>query len=231
MLQPATYPELLGKALMLDPDPHLVMVDDDQPWVEGLFMTVIVGVLAGVAQLIGGWLLTASMPPANAVLETLLRALGAGLGPEALVQSEASLRAAWGWFGFVTGYGGGWGRLLLIITTPLLLIIQWALFGAVGHGVARLLGGEGTLNQTLGATGLIVAPQVLLFFKIVPFVAVSGGLLLVWSTLIAYRAVGVAHGLPWDRALLAVLVPPALFALIIGIFYGATAGFLIFGGA
>ena len=72
MLQPRTYPELLGKALTFDADPFIVMVDDDEPWIEGLFMTVLIGILAGGAQIIGGWLLTLSMPPSDAVLEAVL---------------------------------------------------------------------------------------------------------------------------------------------------------------
>jgi len=231
MLRPRSYPELLGKALMLDADPHIVMVDDDQPWIEGLFMTVVVGVIAGAAQIIGGGLMTISMPSANAVLEAILRGVATGLGPEALVASEETIRAAWNWFGFLTGYGGGWSRLLLLVSVPLLLVIQWALYSFIGHGVARLLGGQGTLNQTLGAAGLIVAPQVLVFFQIIPFVSVSNLLLLTWSMLIAYRAMEIAHVLPWQRAIVTVLAPPVLFVLIVGAIYGLSGAFLIFGGA
>ena len=59
----------------------------------------------------------------------------------------------------------------------------------------------------------------------------SGLLLLVWSMLIAYRAMEIAHVLPWQRAILTVLIPPALFVLSVGAIYGLSATFLIFGSA
>ena len=232
MLQPRTYPELLGKALTFDADPFVVMVDDDEPWIEGLFMTVLVGILAGGAQVIGGWLLTLSMPPSDAVLEAVLRMwrIAAGsLNPALLLESEATIRNGWDWLGLVTGYGAGWGRLMLLITTPLLLLLQWATYGFVGHGIARLLGGSGALNRTLGAAGLVVAPQVLVLVKIIPFVSLSNLLLIVWSTLIAYRALEVAHELPWRRAIIAAVIPPILFLLIIGGLVSIIATTLIFG--
>ena len=232
MLRPRAYPELLGKALMLDADPFAVMVDDDDPWVEGLFMTVLIGLMAGAAQIIGGWLLTLSLPASPAVFEALLRSwrtVAAGLDPAVLAESEATLRSAWGWFGFATGYGGGWGRLLLLVTVPLALVLQWALYGFAGHGVARLLGGKGSLSQTLGAVGLVVAPQIFVFLKIIPFVSISNLLLLTWSVLIAYRALEVAHELPWRRAVVTVLAPPLLLVLIVGAVTGLVASALIFG--
>ncbi len=58
MLQPRSYPELMGKALMLEADPFIVMVDDDNPWVEGLFMVVVVGIAVGAAHLVGSLLAT-----------------------------------------------------------------------------------------------------------------------------------------------------------------------------
>ncbi len=45
MLQPKTYPELVGKALVLEAEPFLTLAEDDNPWVEGLFLVTCVGVL------------------------------------------------------------------------------------------------------------------------------------------------------------------------------------------
>lgn len=46
MLQPQNYPRLIGQALVLEPEPFVEMVDDDNPWVEGLFLCACIGVLA-----------------------------------------------------------------------------------------------------------------------------------------------------------------------------------------
>ncbi len=73
MLQPRSYPELIGKTLVLEAEPFIIMTDDDEPWVEGLFFTLVLGLLAGIAQLIGNLLMTASLPPAAGVTEALVQ--------------------------------------------------------------------------------------------------------------------------------------------------------------
>ena len=221
MLQPRSYPELLGKALVLEAEPFVTMVDDDNPWVEGLFLIVSVGVLIGAAQFIGGLLLTASLPPVAALEATLnatLRQLG--FGAPALQEALGNLWSALAW---VTGYGAGWSRLLLLVAMPLVLIIQWLFAGLIGHGFARLFGGTGSLNQTLGASALLVAPNLLLLFSAVPFVNVSVLLMAIWSTLIIYRAIAVSHDLSWQKAVWIALTPLAaglLLALLFSALFG-----------
>ena len=49
MLRPKAYPEMMGKALVFESEPFITMVEDDNPWVEGLFMVIVVGVAVGLA--------------------------------------------------------------------------------------------------------------------------------------------------------------------------------------
>jgi hypothetical protein len=223
MLQPKTYPTMLGKALVFEADPFIVMIDDDEPWQEGLFMTVLVGFLIGLAQWIGGLLMTASLPPSNAVLALILQAFRtAGFSPDTAARIEGVVNNGWHWLGFFSGYGSGWAGLWMLIGVPLFLVLQWLLFGLIGHMVAKGMGGVGALDQTLGAMALMVAPQALLLFRVIPFVSVSGALLFVWSLLVAYRAMEVAHQLPWRRAAWATVIP----ALVILVLAGATGVFI-----
>ncbi|MEX1020640.1 MAG: YIP1 family protein [Litorilinea sp.] len=219
MLQPRTYPELLGKALVLEAEPFATMADDDNPWVEGLFFVVCLGVIVGLAQFVGGILLTASLPPAETLRETamiLLRQLFAWSSTPALdlESSEAWMRQGWQWLTFASGYGGGWARLILMIFVPAGLMTTWLAYGAISHVAARRLGGIGTLNQTLGVTALTVAPQALLILTLIPFVSVAWPLLAVWALLIAFRGLEVAHDLSWQRSVLAALAAPALLAVL-----------------
>src|SRR3989337_553023 len=99
MLQPKTYPELVGKALVLEAEPFLTLAEDDNPWVEGLFLVTCVGLVLGGVHLIGGLLGTASLPPADAVREALLPtiqqlAAQMGLGSDP-AQVEATFRQFW----------------------------------------------------------------------------------------------------------------------------------------
>lgn len=220
MIEPQKYPLLIGQALMLEPEPAVAMVDDDNPWIEGLFLTVLVGFVVAVAKILGGLLMTASLPDFAALLEAAMQALsrlgifaqaGDPVGLEAALRSGLTLWAA------QIGYASGVYRLLILVFTPLTYLLQWAYVGLAGYAVARLLGGQGSLNQTLGAMALVVAPRTLLLFTAIPFVSVSGLLLLVWSVLIVYRGLAVAHELAWQKAIVAVLLLLALpLALSIG---------------
>ena len=206
MLQPQNYPRFIGKALLLEPDPFVEMVDDDNPWIEGLFLCACIGVLVAVAQLFGSLLLTASLPPSEALLNMLLRSLRqVTANGETLLEIEDTLRSVWPLLLAYSGYDSVWFRLLALATTPLGLIGQWLLFGLSSHLFARAAGGQGSLGQTLGAVALSNAPRLLYLLTVIPFVSVASILIHVWGVLIAYRGLEVAHGLsPGPAALVAV---------------------------
>lgn len=218
MLQPKTYPELVGKALVLEAEPFLTLAEDDNPWVEGLFLVTCVGVILGAAHFVGGLLLTASLPEGDAVRGALLPsvqqlATQIGLGGDP-VQVEAAFRQVWGWAAGFIGYQGGVARFFFALLQPVWLVLQWFLLALVTHVAARLLGGKATLVQTLGTTALAAAPHVLGLLTVIPFVSVSRLLLLFWALLITYRAVEITHDLSWQRSAVAVLAAPALLILI-----------------
>lgn len=219
MLRPRRYPEMIGKALVLEADPFITMVDDDEPWAEGLFMLIVVGFVVGLARFLGGLLLTLSLPPSAAMVEALAQGweqVGSAVVAPALTAAGAELvRQGYAAAALLGGFGGGWARLLVLITTPMGLVVQWLIFALIGHGVARALGGRGTLDKTLGATALMVAPQSLRLLSVIPFVSVSTLLLLVWSLLIGYRALAVAHDLAWQEAMWAALMPVVAVVVLV----------------
>ena len=219
MIQPQNYPRLIGQALVLEPEPFVEMVDDDNPWVEGLFLCACIGVLTAVAQVLGGLLLTGSLPPAEVVLNTLLQAVRQLVAnAETLLEVERTLGEIWPLLSLSSGYGSGWLRLLTLVVTPFGLIAQWLLFGITGHLIARAVGGQGSLGQTLGAMALSNGPRLLYILTIIPFVSIGGILIHVWGILIAYRGMEVAHELPPTRAALAVVGPwlLVLVSLVVG---------------
>ena len=183
MLEPRTYPSLIGKALMLEPAAFIEMVEDDEPVAEGLFFTVVLGALIGVAQFIGGLLYSASMPPAAAMQPVVLQAANSIFGAAGF-SADSLVRQWWSLYTLFGGYDTGWLRLFNLVWEPFFLLVQWLVIGLIVFGVAKAQGGSGTLAQTLGATALIAAPSGLLLFTVVPFVSVSALLLWVWSILI-----------------------------------------------
>ena len=120
MLQPRAYPEFVAKALVLDNDPFEAMVDDDNPWMEGFVLVVVVSLLAGLALALGGWLTAATLPAPDAALTTLLqggRQLAALLSLPAPVVEQV-IEDVWALMTLGTGYAGGWSHLLPIISVP-----------------------------------------------------------------------------------------------------------------
>jgi hypothetical protein len=235
MLQPKSYPGLVGKALVLEAEPFLTLVEDDNPWVEGLFLVTCVGVLLGGAHLVGGLLWTASLPPADAVREALLPSLQQlaaqiGMGGDP-AQIESVFRQVWNWGAGFIGYQGGFARLFFALLVPLGLVLQWLFLALTTHGAARLLGGQGTLVQMLGTTALAVAPQILGVLTIIPLVSVSGILLAFWALLITYRAVEITHDLSWQRSAWAVLAAPILLILASFFVAALTSLVLLMGGS
>lgn len=217
MLQPKTYPRIVGQALTLEPAPFVEMTDDDNPWIEGLFLVFVIGLAVAFARLIGGLLLTASLPLPDSVLEAIVTAIKQSLLGVAVDQTQAEvlLRQLWPWITTSLQYGNGWLRMLTLIATPLLYICQWLGYGILCHLVARLLGGSGSTGQTLGVIALSLAPRLLLVAMVIPFVSVSGLLVHGWGILIAYRGLEVAHDLPPARAAGAALAPLALGAIVL----------------
>jgi hypothetical protein len=220
MLQPRKYPEMLGKALVLEAEPFIDMVEDDEPWAEGLFMVVSMGVLVGIAQIAGALLTSAIMPEPQALYTTLLPVWNQltalfGQAGSAGTDADAWLRTLWPTGVGMFGIGWSWVQLGWIVLAPFLLVAQWLLFALIAHGVARAIGGSGRLSQTMGATALIVAPQIFVLLEVIPFASVSFMLVSAWALLIVYRAIEVAHELPWLRAAAAALATPALLVLLV----------------
>ena len=103
-----------------------------------------------------------------------------------------------------------------VLATPLQMVVGWLAVGVLAHAAARLLGGRAALSQTLGATSLATAPQMLGVVRVVPDVTTAG--LGVWGLVCLYVAIKTAHELDTRRAFwataLATIVPFALLFLV-----------------
>lgn len=215
---------LLWDALFLQRDAYAHMRDDDNPFVEGLFILVLLGVLLAVAGMVGSTLEWASSPNLTDIREIVLSNLQTMPWYE---QMEADAQAT---SAFMQSWNSIWSAasalapspvrsLTGIITKPLMLIIGWLSFGLLAYLFARLFGGRGTLNQTLGATALAAAPQLLTLVTVLPFAAIAS--LSTWTLLCNYMALRTVHDLSWPRALGAALLPPVIVGLLIGLLVGA----------
>jgi hypothetical protein len=209
------------RGLFLDPDVYEEMRQDNNPFVEGLFLIVVVAVIVAIAGLIGTSLELLSSPSAVALQETVMeglenmdwyRQMEALGGPVAVDQFRQTFDMIWQAVASAV-FPNPATAALNIILLPLSIIIGWLIYGVVAHLVARLLGGAASLSETLGTTAFAVTPQLFNLLLIFPNVVV-GGVIGTWTLLCRYTALKTAHQLSWGRALAATILPVIILGLI-----------------
>jgi hypothetical protein len=220
---------LVLQALFLDGDAYDQVRDDDNPFIEGLFLIVIISAGAAVLSFLGQVLAWISMPSMEAIKEVILRTLQQMPGWASMAgnaQAYASFLRSWdmGWRVFPALFGApdplrGAANILIM---PLTAVLGWLVYGLLAHLFARLFKGVGTLNQTLGTTALSYIPWLFHGLGIIPFFVI-GGVLGTWQLICRYKALRSSHRLSWGSAFWATLLPYAVFVLLIVLAWGIAA--------
>ena len=210
---------LVFRALFLDSAAFEELRDDDNPFVEGLFLLVLLGIVTAILSLVGQLLAWASTPSMSAIKDVVLGFLQQQPWWAQAAQGSgfADTFKRWydlGWQAFPTLFGAPdpTGAALNILTWPLLIVFSWLIYGLLAHLFARMLGGRGTLNQTLGTTALAFTPWLLRGLGFIPFLVI-GGVMNTWQLILRYKALRTAHALSWGRAFWATLLPFAVYLL------------------
>jgi hypothetical protein len=218
---------LLWDALFLQRDAYERLRDDNNPFVEGLFIVVIMGILLAIAGLVGSLLEWASTPSLADIQEIVLdnlqqmpwyQMMEQQGGAQALDMFQRQYDLTWQ---IVRSFTSPLSALSGYITQPLGLIVSWQLLVLVGHGLARLFGGSGNLGQTLGTTALAVAPQAINLLGAIPFVVAAG--VGTWGLLCFYLAIRTTHGLSWPRAMWTAVLTPLILVLVAAVILGLIA--------
>lgn len=211
---------LVFRALFLDREAFEELRDDDNPFVEGLFLVVIVGVVVAVLSLVGQALAWATSPNLAAIQQIVLTALQQQPWWGTLAGSPGGLTAFQQWWDIawqvmpgVLGAPALDVAALNILAWPISALLGWLAYGVLAHVFARLLGGQGSLNRTLGVTALAYTPLLLRGLGFIPFFVI-GGVLPTWQLLLRYKALRTAHCLPWTKALWATVLPFGVYALL-----------------
>lgn len=227
------YAGLVAGALFLRTDAYEEMREARSPFLTGLIVIVVVGVIIALAALVGTALEWASTPNLADIQEVVYEGMIQMPWYQETLQMVPGydeIFRQWYELGWTLGRtfgdsspGSALGNLVL---NPLGLIVGWLVYGLLAHLFARLLKGEATLSQTLGCTALAVAPQVLKLTELLPFVAV-GGVVGTWTLICRYMALKQAHRFTWGRAFWATVLP-MLTLLVLGLILAAL-GVLVFG--
>ena len=220
---------LVLQALFLDGDAYDQMRDDDNPFVEGLFLIVIIAGGVALLTFIGQALAWISIPSMEAIKEVILRALQQMPGwPTSAGNAQAyegflqSWDAAWRVFPALFGAPDplrGAANIVIMLMTALL---GWLVYGLLAHAFARLFKGSGTLGQTLGVTALAYTPWLFYGLGIIPFFVV-GGVLGTWQLICRYKALRSTHRLSWGSAFWVTLLPYVVYALLLAFAVGIAA--------
>ncbi|WP_322821127.1 Yip1 family protein [Chloroflexus sp.] len=210
----AHFVRLSTAGLLLDVNTFRAQRDNPYALREGFLVVIVVGVIVGIATLIGNILSRIATPDPTAVLAVLQRyferiPLFSGLQE---VNPDFSFDPI---FDLLTGVFSTlqWSSLIGAIATPLVYVLGWLIYGTVAHLAARSLGGDGTFAQTLGCTALASGANLLAAVQIIPFATVAGTTLL--GLIGCYLGLRAAHNLPAWRAFWATLIGPILLILIL----------------
>jgi len=207
-------------AFLLQEDVYAGMRDDAQRMKRALMLVVVVGLLAGVTGAcgrVGEWAMSPNLDRVQQVVLGHLRNMpwysDMSTSPSALQQFNQWYDIGWR---IAKAMSPSPVALVGIITTPLGLLLGWLIYGLLAHLAARILGGHGSLGQTLACTALAVSPQLLNFVLVLPFASAAG--VSTWTLICNFWAIRSAHGLTGWRALFATLLPLILLILIVALF-------------
>jgi hypothetical protein len=210
---------LVFRALFLDSDAYDQLRDDDNPFIEGLFLVVIIAAGTAVLNLIGQFLAWASIPQMGAIKQVVWEALQGTpwwgvmtANPQALRAFQGVWDLNWQIFPKLFGAPDPGVAALNILIWPLTAVVGWLIYGVLAHLFAKLLSGTGSLNETLGTTALGFSPLLFRGLGFIPFFVV-GSAIATWQLICRYKAVRSAHRLSWGRAFWATLLPFAVYLL------------------
>ncbi|MBL7064462.1 MAG: YIP1 family protein [Anaerolineae bacterium] len=211
---------LAWEALFLSEASYAEMRDVSNPVPRGLVIVVLIAVAVALVGLVGTTLEWATTPNLADIQRIVLQGIQQMPwyqelegDPEFREMFRQQYELWWRIFPQMFGAPSTAQAAMSIILVPLRLSLGWLLYGLIAYLFARLLGGQGSLGQTLGCTALAIAPQLLNLATFLPYVAV-GGVVGAWTLLCRYVALKTCHRLTEGRALAATLLPHVAFLVL-----------------
>lgn len=209
--------------LLLRPEAYRDQRDSPDGLRRGFALVAIIGLLVGVATLIGDLGEYVAQPSAAQISQTIYDGLKAMPWYAQLSEGNPQFPAQFDQIftqvnqavQLISG-GGLLGSVAGVITTPLLMLVGWLIFGTIAHLMARALGGRAGFSQTLACTALAAGVNLLGVVQLIPFAQVAGTTLL--GLIASYVAIREAHELaPWSAFWAALLGPLLLAVLLAGL--------------
>jgi hypothetical protein len=183
---------------------------------QGLGLVVLAALLAGLLPSVLAWVMATRAGVIAPLAALAQRTIDPGVpGPWDEIWRTARTIAVLppavlpGWLAALLSALGGW------INWPLRWLAWWIVYGTGVLVCAKGFGTAATLPQLFRATGYAAVPLVLLGFSPIPYVgAVATAVSLVWMALVYVAGVRAATRLELGPALVAVLLPGGIAALL-----------------
>ncbi len=224
----ADYWHLMVGALFLRREAYEYQRDRKDSFAHGLLLIVLIGVLVALAGIVGAALRYASSPSADAIKNTVLTHLQAMPFYSQMIQPFPQVEQQFlsGYNQFWENFGGvllgfptntqGWSLLIAgIITTPVLWIILWIIYGALAHLIASRGAAHIEFTHVLGTLALATTPQIFSVVALFPDGGASMIALWLWSLILNGMALQTAYRISTRRAIWAALFPLLVLLVIL----------------
>jgi hypothetical protein len=222
------YFHLWLSALFLKREAYEYQRDRRDSFAHGLAFVGLIGVIVALFGIAGAALRYATEPNADAIKNTVLNHLQAmPFYSQVTSQGEGQFLSGynrvWETFGSIfVGHPTKPGDLVplfaSLVTTPLLWVIGWLLYGAVAHLVASRGNPHSSLAHGLGTLALATSPQLLSAVTVLPGASISGAVLGLWTMILNVFALRTAYRVSTQRAVFSALLPLLLLLLILILF-------------
>ncbi len=201
----------------------------------GLAFIAVVGIVVGLFGIAGAAFRYATQPSADAIKNVVLNHLQAmpfytQMGSIAQGQFLTGYNQVWATLGsrFVGYPTNGRDLIALLaspITTPLLLVIGWLIYGVLAHLIAASGNPHSSLAHGLGTLALATSPQALNVVTVLPGASISGVMIGLWTFILNVYALRTAYRISTPRAITAAIFPLLLLLLLLILF--ACVGFFL----
>lgn len=212
-------------AMFLKPEAYTYARDQKNPFGRGLVYITIIGVVSALAGILGTALRYATSPTLEGIKNTILAHLQAmpfynTFNPAAQDAFTQGFNRTWDQLGALfVGYptdAAGFVTLgLTIVTTPLLLLVGWIVYGAFVHLVGRGWNRETSFGELLAPLALATSPYLLHVLHLLPSGDVSGLTLALWTFICNIFAIRIAYQTTTRRAVWGALFPILVLAIVL----------------
>lgn len=216
--------ELWLGGMFLQPQAYAYERDSKNPLGNGLLYIAIIGVIVALAQLLGAGLRFATSPSGDAIKNTVLTHLQAmpfytAFDSAMATQFDRSYAQTWNQFGSMfLGYpmneAGFVTPVLGLLLTPLGLVINWFIYGALVHLIAHRWNRETSFGELLAPLALAASPQLLYIIGMFPGAGASAVVIGLWTFICNIFAVRIAYQTTTRRAVWGAVFPILLIVIL-----------------